>query len=71
MKARRNLPSLRLYSKSRVCDFKYKTRVEVNNNNNAASLPIEIGLEHAPFVALVYFFPHLNKKTADYGPQQH
>ena len=21
---------------------------------------IEIGLEHAPFVVLVYFFPHLN-----------
>ncbi len=29
-------------------------------------------LEHAPFVVLVYFFPHLNmQKPADYGPQQH
>ncbi len=34
--------------------------------------PIEIGLEQAPFVVFVYFFPHLNmQKTADYGPQQH
>ncbi len=34
--------------------------------------PIEIGLEHTPFVVLVYFFPHLNmQKPADYGPQQH
>ncbi len=31
--------------------------------------PIEIGLEQALFVVLVYFFPHLNmQKTADYGP---
>ncbi len=33
---------------------------------------IEIGLQHTCFVALVYFFPHLNmQKLADYGPQQH
>jgi hypothetical protein len=33
---------------------------------------IEIGLEHAPFVVLVNFFPHLNmQKPADYGPKQH
>jgi hypothetical protein len=30
---------------------------------------IEIGLERAPFVVLVYFFPHLNmQKPANYGP---
>ncbi len=33
---------------------------------------IETSLEHAPFVVLVDFFPHLNiQKPADYGPQQH
>jgi hypothetical protein len=33
---------------------------------------IEIGQEQAPFVVLVYFFPHLNmQKIDDYGPQQH
>ncbi len=32
---------------------------------------IEIGLEHAPLVVFIYFFPHLNmQKPADYGPQQ-
>ncbi len=33
---------------------------------------IEIGLDRAPFVVFVYFFPHLKmQKTAVYGPQQH
>jgi hypothetical protein len=33
---------------------------------------IEIGLERAPFVVFVNFFPHLYMyKPADYGPQQH
>jgi len=33
---------------------------------------IEIGLEHARFLVLVYFFLIWTcKKPADYGPQQH
>jgi hypothetical protein len=40
--------------------------------NTALVDTIEIGLEHTPFVVLVYFFPNLNmQKAADYGPQQH
>jgi hypothetical protein len=37
---------------------------------NSSVCPIEIGLEHTPFV-LVFFLIWTCKKTADYGPQQH
>jgi hypothetical protein len=50
----------------------YFTQFENTYNTSLVDLPIEIGLEHAPFVVLVYFFPRLNmQKPADYGPQQH
>jgi hypothetical protein len=53
-------------------DFNRKFPIFSNSHHQQWHSLIEIGLEHQPFVVLVYFFPHLNmQKTADYGPQRH
>ncbi len=52
-------------SRKRNKHFEKKTsKIWKKKDSGAAEiltlLTIEIGLEHAPFVVLVYFFPHLN-----------
>ncbi len=51
--------------------FGSKLNIFVILNTCPLDLIIEIGLEQALFVFFINFFPHLCKKTADYGPQQH
>ncbi len=53
--------------KSWLCTAKIKNDGKTFMRIIANGQPIEIGIEHAPFV----FFPHLNmQKPADCGPQQ-
>jgi hypothetical protein len=40
----------------------YEIYVSFHRNQQYCMKTIEIGLEHASFVVLVYFFPHLNKQ---------
>ncbi len=70
VKMNHNEMNLKYSSCYNFCGYLFQLRFL--HGRNLVHFIIEIGLEHAPFVVWVYFFPHLNtKKPADYGPQQH